>query len=726
MKYTHSLFLLSMALNLSSSIHTSELSAMPRNEALKKILADCFPDGFKQRIHFYAAMSEDEMMAFVQQEKTRLTLNLSPADMFDDIEDLVELAERQTVNSIAFSLDGKLIASGFEDNIIRIWNRRCTDNRFQLSQTLYGRQNDGNISRSLAFSPDSNHLASISDSDIRIWERQTDDTFRIIQIIDAEKTEHYSAAYGNKIAFSSDGTLIAAPCDIFPVNSEESPSNTIRIFTRKGDHGFELSQIIPIDPPWWQNCVQSLIFSPDSELLAYHEHWSSDVKIWSRNNDNSFSEYQSLLFGPEKPWQPSCISTLAFSHNGALIAVGILNSEIDKDANILLWSREKNTTFQMIPYFETDNESPLRVLPSAITFSVDDKLLAAAVEGTVKIWSQRKDETFEFLQELDDDEDVWINDVALSHDGKFFACGSNDGTIKVWSRRKAKKFKLSQVLNKANDENTLSIMLNGMNGGNIFAISIKNVIKIWSNEDGCILHPLQVLHADSRSKNNNIHAMALTADNRFIAAGSENGTIRIWAKQEDGSFDSLQILDSKVGGHSNRINTMTFSLDGKFLASCSIDGIITMWSRQENNTFAYFSRITEHRKAVKLILLSPDANAMATLSNGTVTFWNRQENAFTFAQTLEYTAYIPKSMDHMEWISRAAFSPDNRSFAILSGDGAIKVFARNTDNAFQLSETLNDDITVKREFMGLCFSSDSKYIILYTGQEDTNIWPLKL
>ena len=78
------------------------------------------------------------------------------------------------VYSVAFSPDGKTIASGSQDNTIRLWNAETGEH----NQTLNGHTNQVS---SVAFSPDGKTIASGSwDRTIRIWNAET-----------AEHKKHY-------------------------------------------------------------------------------------------------------------------------------------------------------------------------------------------------------------------------------------------------------------------------------------------------------------------------------------------------------------------------------------------------------------------------------------------------------------------------------------------------------------------------------------------------------
>ena len=102
---------------------------------------------------------------------------------------------RGNVTSVAFSSDGKILASGSDDNTIRLWNPTTAEH----IATLEGHTSSV---RSVAFSPDGKTLASGSaDNTIRLWNPTTG--------------EHLGTLIGhradvNAVAFSPDGMSLAS------------------------------------------------------------------------------------------------------------------------------------------------------------------------------------------------------------------------------------------------------------------------------------------------------------------------------------------------------------------------------------------------------------------------------------------------------------------------------------------------------------------------------------
>ncbi|ORY57478.1 uncharacterized protein BCR38DRAFT_501826 [Pseudomassariella vexata] len=141
-----------------------------------------------------------------------------------------------TVTSVAFSPDGRVVASGSYDDTVKLW----AADTGALQQTLKGH---GSRVRSVAFSPDGRLVASgLWDETVKLWAA---DTGALQQTLEG----HVSRV--TSVAFSPDGRLVAS----------SSYDDTVKLWA--ADTG-ALQQTLEGHGSW----VTSVAFSPDGRLVA--------------------------------------------------------------------------------------------------------------------------------------------------------------------------------------------------------------------------------------------------------------------------------------------------------------------------------------------------------------------------------------------------------------------------------------------------------------------------
>ena len=279
-----------------------------------------------------------------------------------------------SVNSVAFSPDGQLLASGSSDKRVRLWDPATGEHL----RTLTGHTS---YVRAVAFSPDGQLLASgSSDKRVRLWDPATGEHRRTL-------TGH--TGYVMTVAFSPDGRLLASGGE----------GKTVRLWDpATGRHRRTLTALT--------GDVRAVAFSPDGRLLA---SGSSDntVRLW----DPATGEHRRTLTG-----HTGSVSAVAFSPDGRLLAT------CSWDNTVRLWDPATGEHWRTL--------TGLTGYVMTVTFSPDGQLLASGgFDNTVRLWDLATGGPWPRLP----GHTKRVNCVAFSPNGRLLASCSNDKTVRLWN-----------------------------------------------------------------------------------------------------------------------------------------------------------------------------------------------------------------------------------------------------------------------------------------------------
>ena len=290
-----------------------------------------------------------------------------------------------TVYSVAFSPDGRTLASASHNSMAKLWDAASS----QELRTLAGHTH---AVRSVAFSPDGRTLASASwDKTLKLWDGASSRELLTF-------TGHTSGV--NSVAFSPDGRTLASA----------SGDKTIRLWDAAS--GRELRTLTG-----HTSHVTSVTFSPDGCTLASGGGFLDNMlKLW----DAASGRELRTLTG-----HTSSVHSVAFSPEGRTLASGSHN-------NTKLWDAASGRELLTL----TGHRGAVR----SVAFSPDGRFLMsgscvemygppfACTEDLLKLWVS---DTGQELHSFGGHKGG-VNSVAFSPDGRFALSGGEDETLKLW------------------------------------------------------------------------------------------------------------------------------------------------------------------------------------------------------------------------------------------------------------------------------------------------------
>ena len=406
----------------------------------------------------------------------------------------------ERVFSVAFSPDGRWIASGGDDNSILLW---------QAASGEQIRRLEGHTAwiLALAFSPDSSVLASAGDGTIRLWDVASG-------TLKASLAGDFNNA--DSLAFSRDGAWLVSS------NEEE-----IRVWDAASG---EPAGLIA----GHGRGTDRLAFSADGALLA-SGGWEGQVRMWevAAKTVQRFSvataesivalsfpttgdgllvadaqgaltrwDEQSGAFSPVASTELLDDEVVAFSHDGRLLASAGYSqgagrvSVVEAADGQILWS------------FEEDAEA------TSLAFSSDGRLLATGEEyGAVRLW----DLTTGQLRRTLSAGSGRVLCVAISPDGgTLAACG--DSAILLWNSSSG------ELLHSLVPEGLGVHALAYRRDGRLLAAgTLVGTIELWDPIAGRLLQTLDGHALD-------VEQLAFSPDGRLLASSSDDGTLVLWGK----------------------------------------------------------------------------------------------------------------------------------------------------------------------------------------------------
>jgi WD40 repeat protein/tetratricopeptide (TPR) repeat protein len=460
------------------------------------------------------------------------------------------------VAGMAYSRDGKTLATGYRNGTVRFWDVRSGRARFSIrahagavqglafalgGQALATGSRDGTVAlwdlatlrmqavlprgsgpvRRMELSADGRSLAISETYAARVWDVATRRVRFTVQ-----------AARGAELpglAFSPDGNLVATG-EGYAFGPDRS--GFVRLWDTATGKELPPALEVPHRGAW------ALTFAPDGKTLAVGCD-NGAVKLW----DIATRRVRHAFYGNR-----SRVHSVAFSPDGKTLASG------GNDKVVLLW--DAVTADPPVPLQEaTGKWTHAAIAPDGNTMAL------LSNTGTLKLRDRTTGQE-RVLRTQSGAEVSWA--LAFAPDGKTLATGSFDSTVKLWDVTTGR-----ERITLRGHAGRLQCIGYAPDGKTLASGSVKpSEIRLWDAVTGKPKFRLREPHAGWYAS-----CLAFGPDRNTLFSGSSWGAIQLW----DLSTRTVRFTLKATEGAGWDVTSLAFSPDGKLLAAGNYDGTVALW-----------------------------------------------------------------------------------------------------------------------------------------------------
>ncbi len=576
------------------------------------------------------------------------------------------------VFGVAYSPNGKMLATGSLDGTLRLWD---TATRQQLTSV---RPYHGVKITNVAFSPSGKLLAADESDGVRLW-----------HVVGHRLTDFglFPVSGPSAVAFNPGGTILAIGDNL----------GQVWLVSLTGGRRPVAVDAAPARPPAnsqqaavsgvSQNVVEGVAFTPDGRTMITST-FSGVVRTWN--------VARAALSGTLP--MTDAYGHLALSPDGRVLAV---DSSVGTANYLQLWWLASQKLKATVTYGQEGVD--------AMAFSPDGTVLAVgSASGGIRLWDAARVPVSN-VGTLNGHVNQ-VGDLAFSPDGSMLASADLDSTVGLWNARQNTLDGFNDpaaraAFNPSATELAVTSGPDGKVGVTLYTVPGRRVVTSF-------------VSAVPDAKWVNTVAFSPNGQVLAVATNDPAGTVQLWEiarRHVIGTIHTHQVP---------YVQALAFSPRGSLLATAGFsDSVIRLWN-PANQTPAGalpgnsgYAGLASAIPGAWSVAFSPDGTELAAAdSDSTVRLWHLPAAG---APPRLLTAPASASGNNASTVQGVAFSPNGAYLAAGYGDGAAVVWHTSCLScAPQALHSNNKSIT------STGFTADGKSLVTASADGTVRLWPV--
>jgi len=585
-------------------------------------------------------------------------------------------ASATTITALEFSADNSIIAASDGTGTVTLWNAIDGIPRGRIA-------GHGGAIQSIAFHPVLDLLATAgADGTIRQWQAPT--SFTVLAGHTKPVRSLSRNADGTKLLTASEDGSVR----MWNANDKKPPAtvHTGNVAVRSSAWSADDKLVATGDDAGTIH-VRNPADGTELGILSGHQGAVTGLAFRAQNDMLASTGADGLLRMwklPIKPQQqlakyPTAVKAIAASNDGTLAVTGDANKSLHV---IHLAGSKESATITNLPG-----------QPTSVDMSLDKSLIAAATDvGTVDVYSVAGGAAkFQVVGHSGG-----TTGVAFHPQGKQLASVGADGTLRIWDIATAPKLL-------AGHAKSVTAVAVSPTGKLLATGSADNSVRLWNMTNGAAVRTLSGHTAA-------ITGLSWSADETRLASSSADKTARLW-----NVADGKQL--AQFAGHTAAVNDVALSPNGATLVTAAADKFVKVWNVAEvikaatekkdgeagaTNTVRDFAG---HTKGVNSVLLIANgATVLSGSADGTIRFWTIADGR------------TARNINTGGPVGDIAISPDGKLLASAGADKSIRIY-NPADGKLLVTLTGHAQAVT-----GVAFSRDNSRIIAAAADGIVGIW----